>query len=80
MSNYITAESPKEMCGEIKKYMYIHDINQDDLANKIGISKQALSAKFKDGNPSLKSFFELMDALEVQMEYRLVAKNERNKK
>ena len=68
------------MCGEIKKYMYIHDINQDNLANKIGTSKQALSAKFKEGNPSLKSFFELMDALEVQMEYRLVAKNERNKK
>ena len=78
--NFCIADSPKEILGEIKKYMYIHDISQDEIADRLHISKQAMSSKFKEANPSLKSLFEIMDAIDVQMEYRIIPKKDGAKK
>ena len=59
----------REMLGEIKKYMYTHDISQDELAQKMNKSKQSVSLIFKTANPTLDTLFQIIDALDIQFDY-----------
>lgn len=68
------AYEPKELLGEIRKYMFIHDISQDDLAQTMHRSKQTVSNIFKNGNPTLETIFCMLDALGLELDYRFIEK------
>ena len=66
----------REVLGEIKKYMFIHDISQDELAFKMHKSKQSISIIFKTANPTLDTLFVLLDALDLEMDCALSEKEQ----
>lgn len=68
------AYEPKEILGEIRKYMFIHDITQDDLAVLMHRSKQTISCLFKTANPTLETLFSVLNALNLELDYCLVEK------
>lgn len=70
------SNSPREVLGEIKKYMFINDISQDELARKMNKSKQSVSIIFKTGNPTLETLFCMLDALNLELEYSFEEKKE----
>lgn len=59
--------SSNEILGAIKMYMYMNDISQDDLAHKIGKSKQTISGIFNQKNPSTNLLFEIVNALDISI-------------
>lgn len=68
------AYEPKEILGEIRKYMFIHDITQDDLAVLMNRSKQTISCLFKTANPTLETLFSVLDALNLELDYCFIEK------
>lgn len=68
------ANEPREILGEIRKYMFIHDITQDDLAFLMNKSKQTISCLFKTANPTLENLFSVLDALNLELDYCFVEK------
>ena len=71
------AINPREMLGEIKKYMFVNDISQDELALKMNKSKQSVSLIFKTANPTLDTLFSILKALDLELDYNFVqTKNE----
>lgn len=57
--------SSNEILGAIKMYMYMNDITQDELAHKLGKSKQSISSIFKSRNLSASNLFEIVNALNI---------------
>lgn len=74
------AYEPKEILGEIRKYMFIHDITQDDLAVLMHRSKQTISCLFKTANPTLETLFSVLNALNLELDYCFVEKELINSK
>ena len=70
------ADNPRELLAEIKKYMYLHDISQDDLANKMNKSKQSVSLIFRTANPTLDTLFCVLQALDIELDYSFVAQEQ----
>lgn len=61
--------TPKEMLVEIKRYMDLNDIPIKDLAVRMDTSPQNVSKKFKNENPTLKSIYEICNALNVKIDF-----------
>lgn len=67
--------SSKEMLGEIKKQMFIHDIKMNEAADRIGKSKQALSNIFRsDSSPTFETIIRFLDKMGFVIEYKIVRK------
>ena len=60
-------KSSAEILGAIKMYMYVNDITQDDLAHKLGKSKQTISSVFRKGNPTTENLFDICNSLNIRI-------------
>ena len=65
----------KELLAEIKKYMDINDIQMKELAANMDNS-QSVSQYFKNGNPNCNTLFKICDALNIQLDIRLINKSD----
>lgn len=68
-------KTSKEMLSEIKRYMDINDIQMKDLVVLTGKSQQSISQIFKNGNPRCSTIFEILDALNLDMDITLIKNN-----
>lgn len=69
----MVCNNPKELLAEIKKYMTINDIQDKELAIRMGKSPQSISQHFNNGNPSLNTLFEICNALNVKIDFNLIS-------
>lgn len=67
--------TPKEILIEIKRYMELNDIPIKDLAARMDKSPQNVSKKFKNENPTLKSIYEICNALNVKIDFSVIGTN-----
>lgn len=70
--------SSNEILGAIKMYMYMNNISQDELAHKIGKSKQTISAVFNTKNPSTNLLFEIVNVLDIPIICDVEAANKKS--
>lgn len=68
--------SSKELLAEIKKYMDLNDIQMKDLAIRMSKSQQSVSQFFQNGNPKCSTFFEICDALNLNVDISLLNKSD----
>lgn len=66
----------KELLAEIKKYMDINDIQIKELAANMNTNSQSVSQYFKNGNPNCNTLFKICDALNIQLDIRLINKSD----
>lgn len=66
----------KELLAEIKKYMDINDIQMKELAANMDTNSQSVSKYFKNGNPNCNTLFKICDALNIQLDIRLINKSD----
>lgn len=59
---------------EIKKILIDKDLNQGDLAEKLGTSQQNMNAKLKRDNFSNKEMIEIAEALGYELKIEFVKK------
>lgn len=64
-------KSSKELLAELKKYMDLNDIQMKDLAISMKKSQQSISQIFQNGNPRLNTLFEILDALESDIDINI---------
>lgn len=72
----MVVNSSKEIIGEIKKYMFINNISNNDLAQKMNTSNQNVNNIFRRSNPSLITLIEIINALDASFDFELKKKNE----
>lgn len=63
--------SSKEIIGEIKKYMFVNNITNNDLAQKLNTSNQNINNMFRRSNPSLVTLLQVIDALDASMDIEI---------
>lgn len=64
--------TPQELLAEIKKYMYVNNIQDKDLAVRMGKSPQSVSQFFTNGNPKLSTVFQICKALNLEVDFHLL--------
>lgn len=64
--------SPQELLAEIKKYMYVNNIQDKDLAIRMKKSPQSVSQFFTNGNPKLSTLFQMCQALNLEIDFQLL--------
>ena len=67
---------------QIRRLRAKHNINAQDLANRMGVSQQAASAmdlREKDGSVAIKNMQKIADALGYEFQYRFVQKQNSSK-
>ena len=67
--------SNKEIIGEIKKYMFVNNITNNDLAKKLNTSNQNINNMFRRSNPSLVTLIQVIDALDASIEFEIKRKD-----
>ena len=72
---YMVCNNPQELLAEIKKYMFVNDIQDKDLAIRMKKSPQSISQIFSVGNPKLSTLFEICDALNLSIDFSLLMKD-----
>lgn len=70
----MTCNNPQELLAEIKKYMYVNEIQDKDLAIRMKKSPQSVSQFFTNGNPKLSTLFEICNALNLKVDINLIDK------
>lgn len=68
----MTCNNPQELLAEIKKYMYMNNIQDKDLAVNMNKSPQSVSQFFTNGNPKLSTLFEICKALNLEIDFHLL--------
>ena len=68
--------SSKELLAEIKKYMYINDIQMKSLAATMNKSQQSISQIFQNGNPKTSTVFEICKALNLNIDIKFTQKGD----
>ena len=72
----MSIQTSKELLAEIKKHMDIENIQVKDLAIRLNKSPQSVSQYFKNGNPNCNTLFKICDALNIQLDIRLINKSD----
>ena len=67
--------SSKEIIGEIKKYMFVNNITNNQLAQKLNTSNQNVNNIFRRSNPSLITLIQIIDALDASIEFDIKKKD-----
>jgi putative transcriptional regulator len=68
-TNIITGNMVAEMKNNIKVYRAIHDLTQENLAEKVGVTRQTINAIEKGKyDPSLELAFKLSRLFKVRIE------------
>lgn len=67
----MTYNNPQQLLSEIKRYMYINNIQDKDLAVRMGKSPQSISQYFTNGNPTLSTLFDICKALNLDVDFHL---------
>ena len=68
----MVCNTPQELLAEIKRYMYINNIQDKDLAVQMKKSPQSVSQFFKNGNPNLSTLFDICQALNLEVDFHLL--------
>ncbi|MBA7519728.1 hypothetical protein ES705_11815 [subsurface metagenome] len=64
-----TEKASNEMKNKLKVFRAIHDLTQEDLAEKVGVTRQTINAIEKSKyNPSLELAFKLARLFDVKIE------------
>lgn len=69
----------KEFLGEIKKYQYLNDLSNEDIAQRRGVSRQTVSSFFIKQNPRLDNVLETIDAMDAELHIE-IRKKEKDEK
>ena len=69
----------KEFLGEIKKYQFINDLSNEEIAQKRGVSRQTVSSFFYKQNPRIENILETIDAMDAEL-YIEIRKKEKGEK
>lgn len=67
--------SPQELLAEIRRYMYVNNIQDKELAVMMGKSPQSVSQFFSTGNPKLSTLFDMCKALNLDIDIHFIDKN-----
>ena len=69
----------KELLAEIKKYMDLNNIQMKTLATNMDKPAQSISQYFNNGNPRCNSLFEICNALNIEIDIKLLISQKREK-
>lgn len=62
----------KELLSEIKRIMDLNDIPMKDLASRLDVTQQTVSAIFKKANPTYSTIIRICDALDLSIDINFV--------
>lgn len=66
----------KELLAEIKKYMDLNDIQMKELATSMDKKSQSVSQYFNNGNPNCNTLFEICNALNIELDVKIILKGD----
>jgi len=69
----------KELLSEIRHVMYLKDITMKELAHRLNVSQQTVSAIFKKSNPYISTVIEICNALDINMDIKFIDNDSINK-